>query len=269
MHFYTGCLLVLGLAMRVLAQQPNVQRIIEKSVQANEANFNAAPNFNYKERDRTGKGSKTSQVTMIEGTPYYRLIAINGEPLSPEQSAAEQKKQEQVAAKRRAESAEERQQRIAKYEKDRKRNNEMTGQLTKAFEFTLAGEHKLRGFNVWVLKATPLPSYKPPNMETQVLPGMQGELWVDQKSYNWVRVTAQVIHPVSIEGFLAQVEPGTRFELENAPVGGGIWQAIHFSMKSQAKVLYMINHASQDDETYFDYQRIDTSGQNASQSSGH
>ncbi len=254
--------LLVSLPAKLRAQQPNIQEIIEKSVQANNAVFKAAPDFNYKERDRTGKGSKTSQVTMIEGTPYYRVIAINDQPLSPAQSAAEQQKQEKVEAQRRAESPEDRQKRIEKYEKERARDNQMMAQLTEAFNFTLAGERKVRGFNVWILKATPRPGYKPPNMETQVLPGMQGELWIDQQSYNWVRVIAQVIHPVSIEGFLAQVEPGTQFELENSPVGNGIWQASHFAMRSQAKVLYMFNRASHDDETYFDYQRIEASARN-------
>ena len=61
---------------------------------------------------------------------------------------------------------------------------------------------------------------------------------------------------VSIGGLLARVEPGTRFELEKAPVPDGVWFASHFSMKSDAKVLHVFNHSSQDDETYFDYQKI-------------
>ncbi len=252
------------------AQPPNVAQIIAKSVAANQRDFTAAPNFNYKERDRTPKGgSKTYQVTMIEGTPYQRLIAVNGTPLSQQESAEEQKKQDQATAQRHSESSEDRQKRIDKYEKDRHRDNAMMDQLTKAFDFAVVGQRKVRGFSVWMLKATPKAGYNPPNMETQVLPGMQGELWIDQKSYNWVRVTAQVIHPVSIEGFLAQVEPGTEFELEKSPVGGGIWQPSHFGMKSNAKVLHMFSHNSADDETYFDYRRVGASGGKAANSSGH
>jgi hypothetical protein len=47
---------------------------------------------------------------------------------------------------------------------------------------------------------------------------MQGKLWIDKDSFQWVKVEAQVMHPVSIEGFLAKVEPGTHFELEKEPV---------------------------------------------------
>lgn len=251
------------------AQHPDVQQIIERSVAANQRDFKEDPNYNYKERDRTPKGSKLYQVTMIEGTPYERLLEVNGKPLSPAQNAQEEKKQQQVTQQRRSESSEERQKRIAKYEEDRKRDHDMIEQLTKAFNFTFLGQHRLRGFTVWLLKATPQPGYQPPNMETQVLTGMQGELWIDQKSYQWVKVTARVVHPVSIQGFLAQVEPGTRFELEKSPVGDGIWQITHFAMKSNAKVLYLFHRGSQEDETYFDFERIGGSNQAGTGSSRH
>jgi hypothetical protein len=261
-------LLILAVAPPAgLAQKANVQEIIQRSVAANQRDFKEDPNYNYKELDHTSDGSKLYRVTMIEGTPYNRLIAVNGKPLSRERDAEEEKKLQQTIQQRRSESSGERQKRIAKYEKERARDNAMMNELAKAFDFTLLGQRKVRGFNVWVLKATPRPGYKPPNMECQVLPGMQGELWIDKKTYQWVKVTAQVVHPVSIEGFLAEVEPGTQFELEKSPVGNGIWQATHFSMHSNAKVLHMFGRASQEDETYSDYQRTDGSRQKGIESS--
>jgi hypothetical protein len=131
----------------------------------------------------------------------------------------------------------------------------MMEQLTKAFEFKLLGQQRLGPHQVYVLKATPRPSYKPPNMQAQVLTGMQGKLWIDTKTFQWVKVQAKVIRPVSIEGFLATVEPGTHFELEKAPVGDGIWEPTHFSMKSQAKVFFLFNHRSQENDVYFGYRR--------------
>ncbi len=254
-------LFAIGSGIALAAQKPDVQSIIQKSVEANQRDFEAAPDFNYKERDRDpdGKGSKTYQVTMIEGSPYQRLIEVNGKPLSAAQNASEMKKQQQETAQRRSESPDQRKKRISDYETGRQRDHAMMEQLTKAFNFQLLGTHNLRGFTVWQLKATPKPGYNPPNMHAQVLTGMQGQLWIDQKTYQWVKVTAQVIHPVSIAGFLAQVEPGTRFELEKSPAEGNIWQITHFSMKSQAKVLFLFSHNSQQDSTYFDYQRVGNS----------
>jgi hypothetical protein len=238
--------------------QPDVKEIIRRSVEANQRDFQAADKYNNKERDRTAAGgSKTYQVTMIEGTPYQRLIGVNGKPLPADQEAAELKKERQARQQRRSESSSDRQKRIQKYERERARDNTMMQQLTEAFNFTLVGQRKVRGYTVYVLKATPRPGYKPPNMDSEVLPGMQGELWIDQESFQWVKVTAQVIRPVSIAGFLARVEPGTRFELEKAPVGdGSIWFASHFVEKANAKVLGFFNHNSYEDDTFWDYQPV-------------
>lgn len=250
------CLFFLCALSRVSAfeqPRPGTQEIIRKSVAANQLNFKTAVDFNWKERDSTGRGCKTYQVTMIEGTSYNRLLAVNGKPLSMEKEAQEVKEEQEAAAQRRGESPEDRRKRIAKFEKERTRDNLMMEQLTEAFTFSLMGQRKLRAFKVWMLKATPRPGYQPPNVETRVLPGMQGELWVDQKTYNWVKVTAEVVRPVFIEGFLAQVQPGTRFEIEKSPVGNGIWQISHFSMKSSAKILRVFNRSSGEDDTYSDY----------------
>lgn len=237
------------------AAQPDAKQIIQKSVQANQRDFQADQRFNFKERDRNQDGDKTYQVTMIEGSPYERLIAVNGKPLSAEQQAKEQHKEAEARKARRSESTEERRKRIEKYERDRKRDHAMMGQLTIAFNFAVIGQRNIRGRNTWVLRATPKAGYKPPDRNTQVLTGMQGELWIDQKTYQWVRVTARVIRPVSIEGFLASVEPGTRFELEKAPVGdGSVWMPSRFSEYASAKILGgMFNHREQQDNTFWDY----------------
>jgi hypothetical protein len=62
-------------------------------------------------------------------------------------------------------------------------------------------------------------------------------------------VGAEIVQSVSIAGFLAQVQPCMRFELEKMPVAEGIWLPKHFSMKARAKVLFFFSHKSQADET--------------------
>ena len=264
-----GLILFLGSGWAV-AQAPtarnDVATIIRKSVEANDRDWKADPSFDYFERDRSPDGTKTYEVNNILGSPYERLIEINGRPLSAQQRDEEQKKFDAMLSQRRAETPEQRAQRIAKFEADRKRDHEMLEQLTKAFDFQLQGEQKIGRRKVYMLKATPRRGYHPPNRDTQVLPGMEGRLWIDEATYQWVKVEAHVIHPVAIEGFLAQVEPGTRFELEKAPVQGDIWLTTHYAMKASAKVLFVVPHHSQDDETYFNYHPSPATS--SSQSSG-
>jgi hypothetical protein len=233
----------------------DVQTIIERSIQANDKDWQAGPAYSFSERDVQDGGTRTSEVTMILGSPYYRHVAINGRPLRPEDQAEQQRKQEQITAQRCGESQQERAERIARYENERRRDHLLMDEMVKAFSFKLVGERRSGSFEVYVLKATPKPGYQPPNKEAKVLTGMQGEIWVDKQTFQWVRVEAEVIHSISILGFLARVEPGTRFELEKMPVDSGIWLPAHFAMKSRAKIFFLYSRKDQEDETYFDYRK--------------
>ncbi|MBZ5611727.1 MAG: hypothetical protein LAP38_25985 [Acidobacteriia bacterium] len=228
--------------------------IVHRSVAANRADWQAAPSYSYLERevDQNG-GTKTYHVRMIRGSPYRELVAVNGEPLPPERQAQEQSRMTAAIAHREAESPSETARRIANYEKERRRDEVLLNQLVQAFDFKLQGEQSLDGRNVYVLRATPRQGYIPPNRDSQVLTGMRGKLWIDTATFQWVKVEAEVVRPVWIEGFLAKVEPGTRFDLEYAPVSGGIWLPKHYGMKSRAKVLFLFTSREQEDDTYYDY----------------
>jgi hypothetical protein len=254
-----GSLVALSLLLPAAASdgELDVNIIIQRSVEANQADWKVAPEYSYCERDREENGgTKTYSVLMILGSPYWRLVMINGTPLSLQEEKKEQQRLDETIARRRRESAHERQERIAKYEKERRRDQLLMEQLTKAFEFKLVGRQRRESYDTYVLEAMPRPGYRPPNMETQVLTGMQGKLWIDEKSFQWVRVEAQVVRPVTIEGFLARVEPGTRFELEKMPVDDGVWLPKHFAMESGAKILFFFTYRTQEDQTYFNYRKV-------------
>src|SRR5947209_13986326 len=81
------------------AAMPNVEEIVKRSVANNDLNWKAAPQYTFTERDVTTKsGQKKDQtyhVSMIDGSPYNKLIAVDGEPLSRAQAANEERKLEQ------------------------------------------------------------------------------------------------------------------------------------------------------------------------------
>ena len=55
--------------------------------------------------------------------------------------------------------------------------------------------------------------------------------------------------------FIARVQPGTEFTLEQTPAQNNIWLPSHFTTRVKAKVL-SFSKDSADDETYTDYRRI-------------
>jgi hypothetical protein len=245
------------LSVSSVAAQTDAQGVIERSVQRITADWNASPEYECLERDREPNGgSKTFDDLMLAGSPYQRLVAVNDKPLSAGDQEEQQRKLDETIKQRRNEGREQRAQRIAKYQKSRERDYLFLEQLTKAFDFKLVGQRKLGDYEVYVLKAVPRPDYKAPNREAEVLKGMRGTLWIDNKTYQWVKVVASVTRPVWIEGFVAEVEPGTQFELDKMLVGDDIWLPKHYVMKARAKVFLLFNHKSAEDDTYFDCRKI-------------
>jgi hypothetical protein len=241
----------------LFAQQPDAQEIVRRSVATETADWKAAPNYSFVERDTVIKHgaplSKTYEVLMIEGSPYNKLIAVGGRPLSPGEQAEEDRKLQQEIQKRKQESLSARARRIAKYQRERQQDHAMMMEMAHAFNFKLAGSEKVDGHDTWVLEATPKPGYQPKTRDTKVLTGMKGKLWVDKEQYHWVKVEAEVFKPVPFYGFLGRVGPGTRFVLENEPVDGNIWLPKHFAVRVNSTALGFINHDTANDETYRDY----------------
>jgi hypothetical protein len=124
--------------------------------------------------------------------------------------------------------------------------------MVKAFNFTLLGEETVNGRRCFVLDAAPRPDYEPRNRETKVLKGMRGKLWVDAEQYQWVKVSAEVFRPVAFGLFIAHVQPGTEFTLEQEPVTERIWLPTRFSMRVKARILILSRNSS-DEEIYSAY----------------
>jgi hypothetical protein len=253
-----------------LCQMPPEQtrEIIRRSAQATQADWDRAPGFDFCEVDKTKTGSRTSAVLMIEGSPYYRVVQANSVDLPPAQEAAEQKRLASTIQRRQHETPDEKARRTAQYQKERHGDRELLEQLTEAMNFTFAGQEVVDSHLVDVFEAVPRAGYVPKSMQMQVLPGMKGKLWIDHTSFRWVKVQAEVVKPVSIAGFLARVEPGTRFELQERPINPSIWLAHVFTMQSRAKILFLISKSSEANETYFNYEPNGTLSINTCKSSG-
>jgi hypothetical protein len=247
-----------------LYAQVDVAALVKRSSANTERNWKEAPRYVYTERDviekLDGNGHpkthilKTYEVMVIDGSNYNKLIAVNDKPLSGTEQRTENQKMARERARRTSESSAERKKRIAKYERERQQDHVMMHEMMNAFTFKLAGRETVNGRACWVLDATPKPGYVPINRDARVLTGMKGKLWIDEQEVQWMKVEAEVVKPVSFYA-VATVTPGTRFELEQKPVGDGVWLPAHFSVKVNSTVLGLFSHNSFDDETYSNYRR--------------
>ena len=237
------------------AADPDAATIIARSMAANERDWAAAPSYSYEENVRNDDGARTYEVVILAGTPYKRLTSVNGSPLTGDEKKKEDEKLARERARRETESRDARAQRLQEYERTRDRVHRILVEMPRAFEYQLAATRRVSSRKVYVLRATPQPAYDPPNAEAEVLTGMSGEFWIDAGTYQWVRAFAHVLHPVEIDGFLAKVQPGTEFEVEQMHVDGGVWLPRHLEIRSRASIFFLFPHHSFEDHTYSNYRK--------------
>lgn len=247
-----------ALAFFLTLPAQNPYAIVQRSVANTNHDWAAAPRFDFTEHDVIVKHGSTTvksyQVLMIGGTPYDKLISVDGRPLSAAAAAAQDRDLQQEISRRRHESAAARDKRVAEYERERRQDHELMSQMAKAFDYRLEGEETVGGRRCFVLAAVPRPSYVPVNRDARVLKGMRGKLWIDEKDYQWVRVHAEVFRPVAFGLFIAHVQPGTEFTLEQRPVEENLWLPARFEVKVNASILWWARN-SVDNETYSNYRR--------------
>jgi hypothetical protein len=256
-------MLLVGLAVGSLVMfgsSPNGEDIMCRTVRVTEANWAEAPNYAFTRTDvKSAPGSeadrRTFQVFMIEGSPFSRLVSVQGGRTPAADSQEREKTLRREMSKRVNESPRERRKRIDKYNEERNRDHAMLMELRNAFEYKVGGEQKTNGREVIVLNGIPKTDYIPTSRETKILSGMEVTFWIDKRTYQWRRVEADIKMPVSVYGMIGKVNPGTRFILDQEPISSTLWLPTHFQIQVRATALGFINQNFSREEIYRDYRR--------------
>jgi hypothetical protein len=241
------------------AETPAAKDILRRSIKINEADWNTMPRYSYLERDITQKldakghakseTSKSFEAQMIEGSPYNKLVAVNGKPLSALDQRKEENKIKTETWVREHESTKIRILRIAKFRLEWRANHDLMKEMVDAFDVTLAGEETLNGHDVYVLEAVPRPGYRPSSMKMKILTAARAKFWVDKKEYPWARVEAEVMKPVTI-GLVANVGIGTHFDFEQEPAGPNLWLPTRFVEAANITVLGLKHYRIREEEIF-------------------
>ena len=133
--------------------------------------------------------------------------------------------------------------------------------LPKAFFFKYVGDGvgpsgKLEKFSFW-----PNPDFNPPDLETQVLTAMAGEIWVDAAQEHIVRLEGRLQQDVDFGwGILGRLNKGGWILIEQAEVGAGRWRIVHLKMVMSGRVLFKTrSFDTEEQETQFEPLPVDLS----------
>src|SRR5262245_30142673 len=112
-----------------LSAADDAREIVRRSVNHGDENLRIARNYTFRERnegrtlDASGRVTKTEvetyDVTLVDGSPYRRLIERDDKPLSAKEERKEQEKLRKITESRRKETAAQREKRIADWERKR------------------------------------------------------------------------------------------------------------------------------------------------------
>ncbi len=187
--------------------------------------------YEYLLTEQTPSGEhKTLQIGSPQGTVGL-LLFVNGRPPSEKQCHHSRNLLRQIASNKNLQETRLRNQRA-----DEARRAQLFSAMPHAFLYEYSGVEKGTG---WLrLRFRPNPNFRPRTRVGGVLPGLQGELWVDPATKRLARIEGRLIHNVTFGwGILARIHSGGRFLLEQARAPDGSWQVACLSVNLEVRVL--------------------------------
>lgn len=244
----------------IWAQDP--LEIVQRSLERDTSNFERLKNYTYQQREETreldeqGKLKKTESVTsevlIMAGRPYERVVARDDKPLSEKDVRKEQDKMDRELARRQNASADER----ARFEKRRAENRKFIRELPDAYSFRLVGEETISGKPAWVIAAEPRPDFHPRDLNARILAKVRGKIWVDKSEYQWVKMEGEILDTLSLGLALFRLSPGGRLSFEQTRVNDEVWLPAHVYIRADARIAYVKKMHAEIDITYLDYKKF-------------
>jgi hypothetical protein len=256
----------LACAPATLAEDDALE-IIKKAFEAADANRELAELYVFRERVETRmlskKGnvkkqeSKTWDVTLLDGSVYKRLVAIDDEPLSEKKDAKEQRKLEKEVEKLRNELPAQREKRLAKVEEERSEGAEFLEEITRAFDFRIVGEEQLAGVDTWVIDAEPRPGYEPTSKQARVLSKVRCKFWIAKDDYGWVKADIDTFEPFSWS--VIKIKPGAKISFTQQRVNDEVWLMDTWEVAARARAVLVIGFNGEFEGSYSDFRKFTTS----------
>jgi len=204
----------------------------------------------YRLRKSSPHWTSTKKICETRDGDVARLMEENGKPLSAADEQKEQARLTELAGdpgkQRRRKQAE---------DADQARVLKVLRAMPAAFIYQYAGpsagpdnglaakpgESPATRIEKFTFK--PNPTFSAPDLETQVLTQMAGEIWVDPVHLRVVRLVARLQQDVDFGwGILGRLNKGGWIEIDQADVGPDMgvdqWRTVHFQMVMSGRVVW-------------------------------
>jgi hypothetical protein len=235
-------------ASRLVAQgsQPEALQALRAAVRAEmEANQTDKTIWTYHDHDKTPDQDGTYLTIETRQGTLRRLIALNGQPLSPAAAAAETQRIDSYVhdpaaqAKARKNAAH-----------DGAQATELLNMLPDAFLWSTVSETP----EFITLGFRPNPAFSPPDMQSRVMGAMVGEMVIARNGNRIRTLRGELSYNVLIGfGILAKMFKGGTFDVERRLVGENHWQITETHVHIGGHALLFHSIGQQEDEVKTDW----------------
>ncbi len=231
-----------GQATPTLTGQALVDRALANELTAAQ---DASHPMRYQLRKTSPRLTTTKEIVETKDGEVARLIAVNDKPLSAADENAELARLHALLA----DPARQRHRKQAE-DDDAARALKVLRALPTAFLYQDAGPGDGPTGKVEKFTFRPNPAFSPPNLETEVLPAMTGEIWIDPVRLRVTRLEGHLQQDVDFGwGILGRLNQGGWIVIEQDDVGPGMgpdkgpdkgidqWRTVRFQMQMSGRVV--------------------------------
>lgn len=254
-------ILLLAAVTPIVRAQQNVDpmALVRKAVENDKENDKRAREYMYIEREVQKMKDKTEvrtkEVFYLYGHEMHRLISKNDKPLSEKEAGKEEeriaKETDKFKNRSAADLRKEEEKRVKEHEQERK----VWDEIAEAFVFRMQPIEQVNGRETWVVTAEPRNEYRPKSKEAKFLQKVRFKAWIDKDETQMVRIEGDVIDDITFGLFLAKLQKGAHFTLEQMRVNDEVWMPQHVAVNAGARMLF--KHLDfNEDVTYRDYRKF-------------
>jgi hypothetical protein len=195
-----------------------------------------------------GKQILTEEQVETGDGPLYRLLAIDGRPLQPDQRQQDDARierllhdpSEQLKAKR-------------AHDEDEQKLETLMHLMPEAFLYDYDG---LKG-NLVRVKFRPKPNYNPATYEARVVHSLAGTILIDSRQKRLVRLTGQLINPVEFGyGLLGHIDNGGTVEIGRVEVGPSQWKTALIDIQLSGRLVLFKTVRKREHEIRSDFRPV-------------
>jgi hypothetical protein len=212
---------------------PLVRRAVQHRIEANAHHAPLRYLLRKVEQRRDGVRDTTKEIIETRDGDVARLVAIDDRPLSPEAQRLELDRLDNLA------HHPELQEHRRKNElKDAERTNHLLSLLPQAFHYRMEGLTPCGPRQCYRISFTPNLRFNPPDMESDLLRGIAGEVWIDQTEERLTRLDAHFIDDVDFGfGIVGKLNRGGSVVLEQSNIGDHDWELTGLRLHLTGKAL--------------------------------